>query len=80
MFPIYFNIILALVSASLFTYKLLSDFSYLINRNHVFISGYKSFAFALLTEKKNIEVLAVLKSCDAAKRMSTDEQCKKKSS
>ena len=34
----------------------------------------EALLFALLTEKKNIEVLAVLKSCDTAKHVSTDGQ------
>ena len=34
--------------------------------------------FVLLTKKKNIKVLVVLKSCDTAKHMSTDGQFFKK--
>ena len=38
------------------------------------LQGIKASFFALLTEKKNVDVLAVLKSCDTANYMSTDGQ------
>ena len=36
--------------------------------------GIKALLFALLIEKKNMEVVAVLKSCDTAKHISTEGQ------
>ena len=51
-----FDIILALISASLLTSKLLSDFHYLFHHICVFISEckiLKSLLFALLMEKKH---------------------------
>ena len=39
-----FNIVLAVISASLITSKLLLDFHYLFHRNGVFIPEYKNFA------------------------------------
>ena len=54
-----FSIILALISASLSTSKLLSDFHYLFHHNlvFVFILGYKSFGFCFVDgEKKKLQV------------------------
>ena len=48
-----FNIILALILASLLTSKLLSDLFYLCHRNCVFTSEYiEALRFVALTEKK----------------------------